>query len=853
MVYDIYEDKHHILWISSYVGLFRTKNPNDYSEIEEVNIPNDSCDAGNVFVDSSKAMTFRRTPPDNQVKNAFFGFPGNPRIYVYGDNSKEFAESTLRKIIQLKNGTVLWALGDYLFIIQSDGTFEKEKQDKAIISLYQDMEGGVWIGYREKGVIYYKDASLTGKPISSLKGYSVSSVIMDAEGGIWATTLEKGIFYAGSNAMVDFTDLPDLDRKITAFSLLHNKVMVSGSGKSIYLMGDTSVSKINFPAKDKSLVTYCHYMQGNNIYLATANALLKTDSNFSAWKILCADHAGSNQFSPAIFDITGSPDHKIYANNGSALYRVDDDSLRFLDAIPGRGRTICVTYGGKIMVTSSMGLYTYTGDKIKALEIDAQLKDAKIYDVKEGPDSTLWMMTSGKGMLVYKKGKCIASLNSRNGLGSDHAYDVAFDKQGYAWVGTDNGLSRINPAKGFASDNFTTRHGLVSNEVVKVLVRDQQVWIGTDGGLCMADINELTRNKVPPPVYIAAVFVDDSTVSNKNDFAYNNNNFRFVVDGLTYKDKEIRFAYKMQGADTAWHFSSSRDIGFNELPPGKYVFEVKAVNADNTASLQPASFSFTIEDPFWLKWWFILFEVISLAGLTYLFIQVRLKAIRSREEEKTRINKLIAEYEITALRTQMNPHFIFNAINSIQHYVLQNNGREAYNYLAKFSRLIRMMLNNAQEKKLTLQQELEMLHLYIELEQLRFSKSFQFTLQVDEEIDAHQVFIPAMLIQPYVENAIWHGLMNLQDKTNAELSITIKQLGKELKVIIKDNGIGRERAKEIQKDSTHRSVGMELTRKRTEVLNRIPGEEQVDIRIMDLHDKDKQPCGTAVEITIKAI
>ncbi|HXB13014.1 MAG TPA: histidine kinase, partial [Bacteroidia bacterium] len=329
--------------------------------------------------------------------------------------------------------------------------------------------------------------------------------------------------------------------------------------------------------------------------------------------------------------------------------------------------------------------------------------------------------------------------------------------------------------------------------------------------------------------------------------------FRFSISGLTFKDNKPHFIYRLQGLDTSWHSTNTTEISFNQLPPGNYTFEVKAINADNVLSSHAAEFAFIIEPPFWLKWWFITFEILLGAGLAYLFIQMRLKAITAKEEEKTRINKIIAEYEITALRTQMNPHFIFNAINSIQHYVLQNNGREAYNYLAKFSRLIRMMLNNAQEKKLTLHQEIEMLELYIQLEQLRFSGSFRFQLNVDAEIDTEQVYMPAMLIQPYVENAIWHGLMNLKDRTGALLTISITRNETFLKISIEDNGVGRAQAKLLQKDNTHRSIGMELTRKRTEALSKIPGEEKVSIYVIDLYDEQNKPTGTRVEIIITNI
>jgi LytS/YehU family sensor histidine kinase len=218
------------------------------------------------------------------------------------------------------------------------------------------------------------------------------------------------------------------------------------------------------------------------------------------------------------------------------------------------------------------------------------------------------------------------------------------------------------------------------------------------------------------------------------------------------------------------------------------------------------------------------------------------------------VNKLIAEYQLTALQAQMNPHFIFNAINSIQGYILKKNEQQAYDYLAKFSKLIRMVLNQSTERTLPLKQELEMLSLYVELEQLRFDQSFDFKLDVDK--DLRRFFglqIPSMLVQPYVENAIWHGLMNLNKDRKGMLSVEFKLKDEILKITIEDNGVGRELSKTYKKETDHKSVGMILTEQRLMMINKLQEYEDAWVTITDLYDEKKKPSGTQVEIFIPVL
>lgn len=248
-----------------------------------------------------------------------------------------------------------------------------------------------------------------------------------------------------------------------------------------------------------------------------------------------------------------------------------------------------------------------------------------------------------------------------------------------------------------------------------------------------------------------------------------------------------------------------------------------------------------------------LLAIIAFASAGLLLLILGIFGLRNRykkRQKQTEFEKNLLEYEQQALRAQMNPHFIFNAINSIQKFILKKDKQEAYDYLSKFAKLIRMVLNNSQEKDLSLGQELDMIKLYVELEQLRFNNSFEFKVSVEENLSEQTITVPAMLIQPYVENAIWHGIMNLDSNKHGVLILTVTVENSVLKIVIEDNGVGRESSKKFKEADAHKPVGMVLTEKRLQMINKLHEYKHAKVTVTDLYDENKKPSGTKVEITM---
>ena len=248
--------------------------------------------------------------------------------------------------------------------------------------------------------------------------------------------------------------------------------------------------------------------------------------------------------------------------------------------------------------------------------------------------------------------------------------------------------------------------------------------------------------------------------------------------------------------------------------------------------------------PFYKQIWFILVVAMLLAFAAYLLFRFFLDRSRKNALAEARISQL----ERSALQAQMNPHFIFNSLNSIQAYIANNENDKANRFLAKFSRLIRAMLNHSRAQKISLQEEIDSLTLYLDLEKMRFKSKFDYEIVIDEDIDTADIDLPPLLIQPYLENAIIHGLA--QKRSQGKITLYYLMVGKYLVVTVTDNGIGIEKSKsQKQNNSLHKSVGMTITQKRLEMLDEGNKDKKVDIK--EVKDRHGEVLGTKVEVKIR--
>lgn len=321
------------------------------------------------------------------------------------------------------------------------------------------------------------------------------------------------------------------------------------------------------------------------------------------------------------------------------------------------------------------------------------------------------------------------------------------------------------------------------------------------------------------------------------------------------------YSYKLEGFSEDWVSIGNSSLAvFTNVPPGSYTLLVKGANSEGIWS-DIKSIKLIVTPPYWQTWWFRTFMFLFAIGVAYAIYRYRLNqlTLKSRLEAETarykqkeaELSRLVAETEIAALRAQMNPHFIFNCLNSIQYYTANNQANVASDYLSKFSRLIRLVLESSKNEKITLEKELETLRLYLEMEIMRFGDKVKYKIDVSQEVETEAIEIPPLLIQPFIENAVWHGLMHKE--IGGTILVEVHQLNFDvLYISIKDDGIGRERAAQLKsKSATQRkSFGIKITEDRIRLIHELY-QTKTTVTVLDLKDTEGNTTGTQVILEIQ--
>jgi anti-sigma regulatory factor (Ser/Thr protein kinase) len=316
--------------------------------------------------------------------------------------------------------------------------------------------------------------------------------------------------------------------------------------------------------------------------------------------------------------------------------------------------------------------------------------------------------------------------------------------------------------------------------------------------------------------------------------------------------KDVRLKYRLKEFDDWTEVTGRRFANYTNVPGGDYVFQLQAANNEGVWNEKMLEFPVHIATPWWLTWWFRTGAVLLITGLIYWLYRYRISQVKKKEKLRTQYEKKLANVEMTALLAQMNPHFLFNSLNSIDSYIIKNESGKASEYLNNFARLMRLILQNSRSNYTSLKDEIEALDLYLQMEGLRFKDKFQYEIKIADGMDICSITIPPMLIQPYVENAIWHGLMHKNEGAAGKVEIIINQNDNKLVCVVQDNGIGREKAAEIkaQKPGNHkRSMGMQITKDRIDMINKLYN-TNTSVQIFDLKDMDGNSAGTKVVLTI---
>lgn len=511
-------------------------------------------------------------------------------------------------------------------------------------------------------------------------------------------------------------------------------------------------------------------------------------------------------------------------------------------------------------------------DKIYVFHHDqgnpVSISNDRILSTFEDSKGVMWVGTFGGGLCRYDRKLGVFRRFSRaEGFPDNVIYDIIEDRQGFLWLTSNVGVIRFNP-RDFSNVKYDVNDGVQSHEFnlgASYISPEGMIAIGGMNGFNYFNTREIKVNRQIPKIVIT-----EFNVFGKSYGSYiedgdtivlepNNNFFSISFSALDYTNpSKNKYAYILKNYDKDWIQTDAvrRSAEYTDVKPGTYQFMVKGSNSDGIWNEQGLSFTVIVKPPFY-KTWYFRFLLIALAlFITWLFIRGRVRKVRQQNEVEVRmlkIEKEMFDLEQKALRLQMNPHFIFNSLNSIQSFIISNDSENAINYLAKFSQLMRLILTTSREAYIPLSQEISLLKHYLDLENMRFNNRFQYEIRVESGMDTEYMGIPPMIIQPYIENAIIHGFMN---KKTGECRLLVQMWEEEdyILCVIEDNGIGREKAMEIKQKSglIQKSQGIIITKERLDILNR-QLKNKISVEITDLKDDAGNATGTRVRLVIPFI
>jgi ligand-binding sensor domain-containing protein len=673
-----------------------------------------------------------------------------------------------------------------------------------------------------------------------LKQYNFyTSLAKDNTGKLWFGNATIGLFSYDfinnhyEHYMIGGKDNPGANKVL---DILCTKDMLwLGTADGLYTFNheEKKFKKIYFDKNASGLpVNRCYADSKNNIWIAVARKSLyryNPSTNFCKHYNPDSEYVDHTFYSDLISAAEDKNGNLWFGGTSGQLYQYDFRHDRFIANAPDANQRPAV------LQKSINALYADDNGKV-------------------------WMATEGGGLVQFDTHtKKFKSWMENDGLVMDICNKLIDDNHGRLWVGSYEGFSIFN-MQNEKIEISKVNEGLRENDFFSrgwLRLKNGEIVVPNGGNLVVIDQSQISNkeNKPIPVITGITVFtkhvplyqsIPSITLSYKENFF----TFNFSVRS-SFNKGEIEYAYKLLAYDKDWNYSSSRNFAaYTGVPGGQYQFEVKARYKRGDWG-SAVAFPVYISPPFWETWWFRSLAIAFIIAVVLITIKRREKRLLRDEKLQSEFRERITATEMQALRSQMNPHFLYNSLNAIRLFVLQNDSDNAEKYLVKFARLMRLILDNSREEWITIGSELEQLQLYMELEQLRFDNKFDFGISVDALLQSAKINIPPMILQPHIENAILHGIAHKQTKGSIQLRIATSD--HQLECIIEDDGVGRQKASQLKnKMSSHKSVGLKVTEERLQLLSLRTG-KKTNVQVVDLYNEENIAAGTKVIIHLPLI
>lgn len=730
-------------------------------------------------------------------------------------------------------------------------------------------DGSMWV-CATNGVLFFDK---NGEPLYRgdiiLEGKNTSYVTSDKEGNIWIGTLNDGlfmidnffvrsyVFYNENHGINGVSALFKVGGELYAsttagdihvFSPSGNRIWKTGMHRDVYFMMPLNQGKFllnssvlgatsNFPVFVPSFGSLKSWMDaGNKVVLSNQLGVY-----------LNGQKMRDGKFSPILgyaYTYTEIDENGKFLSTEKKV-----DSMGYL--LEGRSGRLYKDQEGRIWISSTTGIYYYRNDSLFRIRAK-NMPNAMAMDFAADNRGKVYMIIANSGIFQYENRRLSLFVSKSNGLLGNTGRRLIWHDN-VLWMASAMGLNavEINNRKVYS---FRTTDGMPSNDILDIEIYGNYLWCATNSGLGSVPLKYRPDNPGIPLMYLLGIKVNGKpyhSEAKEYDLKYFQNSLEIFFNGINFKSRELlSYEYRLLGLGENWMRigGENASLNFLGLSPGRYQFQIRAINDKGYASGIVESKWIEIHRPWWLRWWFLILVFMVFGTTVYLLMRYRSRV----NQRKSELEHDLRMSQLTSLKAQMNPHFMFNALNSIQDFILQNDRVSANTFLGKFSDLMRMVLEMSNKPFITLENELKALQLYLELEAIRFEDTLTYNIVTSDNLDYTEWELPSMIIQPFVENALKHGLLHKRNHRELKVSFSRDAHSSILKVQVEDNGVGRQEAERLKSNrmKKHASFATGATDQRLRLLN-LDSKKRVHMQYIDLKDSSGNPSGTRVELEIQ--
>lgn len=825
-----------------------------------------------ISIVSQNGIEYQPNPAKNSDTpiDSFPGLPANWSAFFY----QNVGIVPRAKLYQLER--------DSSFVATAQEIVRRDCPDCLVVTMAYDNQRNLWLGTKNQGLYHVKRSSqVLGKP---LEDGEIITLVCDQQGNMWVGTNGRGLYMFRES---------DLDAFLLNQSngLLENHINfiapnTPGSLLLGYLSGSISQLDIRdmseaplppLPPQYKRKLKFWHRLNGNGTLLGfESGCFFLPDNRWQEGELRNLGPPTSEpspdqsirfitpiskiQASPYLFlnegtikDLSFVSDSLWYISTSTHLFQCKRNPLSIECTSCLSKRTEALIYEARqdrIWVSTIDSLLYLENGKVTG-GLSLQVLGSRVPFLLSDPLAGIWIGTQDNGIFYLREGN-LQQIDKNSGLPSNNCTAMRINSQGEVLVGTDKGLAvisipnRTNPAPHFVYHDQRT--GLADNYILDIHQTGDTIWMATRKGLSFWIPNSKANPNTSPVLTIESVSVNgkDTLVQESYQLSYWQNSFSMQFYDPSYQSDAYQF--RCLGQDTTWYNLDAPTIQLPFLAPGHvYELQIRARSAFQDWG-SPTTIRLDIREAFFKSTLFFFLLGAGLLGILGAIFAFRQRNQNRLAREREVFQQQISKLRLSALKARMNPHFIFNSLNAIQHLVAEGQDRNTFDFISSFSKLVRLILDNSDKDFISLGDEIELCQLYLKVESKRLYEDFQFTLHIDSELSVQGLYIPTMIVQPFLENAIWHGLMPKQGDRRLTLSFLSVEEG--FKVVVEDNGIGREAARGIKasnKDSFP-SQATTIFDQRISLLNQSFNETPFQSYYDDLADPEGKPSGTRLTL-----